>query len=107
VKRRRAIPVEIKRAIEENAVGYIASSYRAFRSGSLRKEPCLSVGEVADYLRQANMPTDFSWASKAEQRQWTRSVLESLRRRGKLSSSLGCPTSGRREVRCYEPKESK
>lgn len=87
----------VKVAIEQHALDFIQGAYKRFESIG-GKEPCMTVGLVADYLRQAHMPEDFRYATKDRQRTWTRSVLESMRRRGQLGSSLGT------SARCYEPK---
>lgn len=94
---RKRIPDAVRAAIAAGALEFIEGSYRrhALVGG---KEPCVTVGLVADYLRQAHMPEDFRWATKEQQRTWTRSVLESMRRMGQVGSSLGGV------ARCYEPK---
>ena len=91
------IPDPVRTAIETHATEFIEGSYRrhAMVGGS---EPCVTVGLVTDYLRQAHMPEDFRWATKTRQRTWTRSVLESMRRQGRIGSSLGA------NGRCYEPR---
>jgi hypothetical protein len=91
------IPDAVRTAIAAGALEFIEGSYRrhALVGG---KEPCVTVGLVADYLRQAHMPEDFRWAPKERQRTWTRSVLESMRRSGQIGSSFGDV------ARCYEPK---
>lgn len=96
-RRRKPIPASVKAAIEEHTTAFIESAYRRYRTVG-GKEPCLSVGLVTDYLRQAHMPEDFRYAAKEQQRTWTRSVLESMRRRGRIGSSFGTT------ARCYEPK---
>ncbi len=105
---RSQLNAETRQAIHDNVLDYISGSYRAWRHrrqyNPKEREPCITTGEVADYLRQHTMTEDFRWATKREQYSWTRSVMESLRRRGKLRSSLGS-AGGRREVRCYEPGE--
>ncbi len=91
------MPDAVRTAIAEQALGFIQGAYR--RHDTLGgKEPCLSVGLVTDYLRQAHMPEDFRYATKEQQRAWTRSVLESTRRRGQIGSSSAARS------RCYEPK---
>jgi hypothetical protein len=94
---RKRIPDAVRVAIAANALEFIEGSYRrhAMIGG---KEPCVTVGLVADYLRQAHMPEDFRWAAKERQRTWTRSVLESMRRSGQIGSSFSDV------ARCYEPK---
>lgn len=99
---RKLIPDAVKAAIEERALGVIESMYRRYEVVG-GKEPCLSVGLITDHLRQAVMPEDFRWATKDRQRTWTRSVLESMRRSGKIGSSSGTTSEGR-VARCYEPK---
>ena len=96
---KRRIPDDVRNAIAANAVEFIENSYRrhAIVGG---REPCLTVGLVTDYLRQTSMPEDFRWATKDRQRTWTRSVLEALRRKGQIGSSLGGA------ARCYEPVRS-
>jgi len=94
---RKRIPDAVRTAIEAGATEIIEGAYRRHATVG-GKEPCVTVGLVADYLRQAHMPEDFRWATKERQRTWTRSVLESMRRRGQLGSSLGAGG------RCYEPK---
>ena len=96
-RRRRKIPPAVRSAIESHATEFIEGSYRRYQAVG-GKEPCVSVGLVADYLRQAHMPEDFRYATKDQQRTWTRSVLESMRRRGQIGSSFGST------ARCYEPK---
>lgn len=95
---KKLIPQEVKSAIESGAVEYIGRSYQRHESYGGR-EPCLSVGAITDYLRQHPMPADFKYATKNRQRTWTRSVLESLRRKGKLGSSFAA------KFRCYEPSK--
>lgn len=95
---RKPIPSIVKTAIAEHATEYIEGRYRWAAQGHGRREPCISVGDVTDFLRQASMPEDFRFATKQQQRTWTRSVLESLRRKNKLGSSFGA------RMRCYEPK---
>jgi hypothetical protein len=93
---RKRIPDAVRAAIAAGALEFIEGSYR--RHATIGgKEPCVTVGLVADYLRQAHMPEDFSWATKKRQRTWTRSVLESMRRIGQVGSSFGGV------ARCYEP----
>lgn len=94
---RKQIPDDVRGALTEHAREFIAGSYRRYQAVG-GKEPCVTVGLVTDYLRQAHMPEDFRWATKDQQRTWTRSVLESLRRRGEIGSSFGAT------ARCYEPK---
>jgi hypothetical protein len=94
---KRAIPDAVKTAIEARASDVIQGLYRRFETVG-DKEPCVTVGLVADHLRQAPMPEDFRYATKEKQRTWTRSVLESMRRRGVIGSSFGA------RARCYEPK---
>jgi hypothetical protein len=96
-RRRKPIPATVKTAIEVHAAEFIEGAYRRHATVG-GKEPCLSVGLVTDYLRQAHMPEDFRYATKEQQRTWTRSVLESMRRRGRIGSSFGAT------ARCYEPK---
>lgn len=99
---KKRIPDTVRAAIEEHALDFIQGSYRRFETVG-GKEPCLSVGLITDYLRQAHMPEDFRWATKDRQRTWTRSVLESMRRAGKIGSSSGVTSEGA-QARCYEPK---
>jgi hypothetical protein len=93
---RKRIPDDVRTAIETGALEIIEGSYRRHATTG-GKEPCVTVGLVTDYLRQAHMPEDFRWATKEQQRTWTRSTLEAMRRRGQIGSSL----SG--TARCYEP----
>ena len=93
---RKRIPDDVRTAIETGALEIIEGSYRRYATIG-GKEPCVTVGLVADYLRQAHMPEDFRWATKEQQRTWTRSVLEAMRRRWQIGSSLGGT------ARCYEP----
>jgi hypothetical protein len=94
---RKRIPDAVSAAIAAGALEIIEGSYRRHATTG-GKEPCVTVGLVADYLRQGSMPEDFRWATKDRQRAWTRSVLESMRRKGQIGSSLGA------RARCYEPK---
>ena len=94
---RKQIPDAVRTMIAEHAIDFIEGSYRRHATVG-GKEPCLTVGLITDYLRQAHMPEDFRWATKERQRTWTRSVLESMRRRGQIGSSFGAT------ARCYEPK---
>jgi hypothetical protein len=105
-KRRRArqdhaekkrIPGVVKESIEAHALTIIQGMYRHHEMHG-GKEPCLTVGLITDHLRQAHMPDDFRWSTKDRQRTWTRSVLESMRRRGLIGSSFAA------KARCYEPK---
>ncbi len=96
MRSRRLIPPTVRTAIVEQALEFVEGSYRRHTTIG-GPEPCVSVGLVTDYLRQAYMPEDFRWATKEQQRSWVRSTLESLRRGGKLGSSLGD------RQRCYEP----
>lgn len=93
---RRKTPVAVKTAIETLLLEFIAASYRHHANVG-GKEPCLTAGLLTDYLRQAHMPEDFRYATKDQQRVWTRSVLETMRRKGKIGSSFGA------RARCYEP----
>ena len=90
------MPLAVKTAIETLLMEFIAASYRHHANVG-GKEPCLTVGLLTDYLRQAHMPEDFRYALKEQQRTWTRSVLEAMRRQGKIGSSFGA------RARCYEP----
>jgi hypothetical protein len=111
-KPRPAHPIT-KAKIADLALDMIAHSYRTYNSmrAEMEKrgvrysshEPCWSVGEVTDMLRQQSMPADFEFASKRRQRTMVRIVLEKLRREGRLSSSIGSVPGRRREIRCYEP----
>jgi hypothetical protein len=94
---RKQIPPAVRAAIEQHALEFIDGSYRRHATVG-GKEPCLTVGLITDYLRQAHTPEDFRWATKERQRTWTRSVLESMRRAGRIGSSFGAT------ARCYEPK---
>ena len=89
------IPTAVRSAIEESALEFIGGAYRRFETVG-GAEPCVSVGLVTDYLRQAHMPDAFRYNTKERQRTWVRSVLESMRRQGKLGSSMGVGH------RCYE-----
>lgn len=91
------IPGAVRAAIEEHALAVIQGLYRRLELVG-GPEPCVTVGLVTDHLRQALMPEDFRYATKERQRTWTRSVLEALRRQGRIGSSFG----GR--ARCYEPR---
>lgn len=93
---RKRIPDAVREAIEAGALEFIEGAYRRHAIVG-DKEPCLTVGLVTDYLRQAHMPEDFRWATKDQQRTWTRTVLESMRRRAQVGSSIGGT------ARCYEP----
>lgn len=93
---RKLIPGPVKAAIESNALTIIHGLYKHHEMHG-GKEPCLTVGLITDHLRQANMPDDFRWATKDRQRTWTRSVLETMRRRGQVGSSFAA------KARCYEP----
>jgi hypothetical protein len=94
---KKSIPDAARTAIEHGALEYINMAYRRYADIG-GKEPCLTVGYITDYLRQAHMPEDFRYALKEQQRTWTRSVLESMRRKGQIGSSFGDRS------RCYEPK---
>jgi hypothetical protein len=94
---KKQIPDDVRAAITVGAMEMIEGAYRR-HSMVGGKEPCVTVGLVTDYLRQAHMPEDFRYATKDRQRTWTRSVLEALRRRGEIGSSLGV------NARCYEPR---
>src|SRR5436190_9784568 len=96
-RKRVKLPIAVKTAIETLLLEFIEASYRRYASVG-DKEPCLTVGLLTDYLRQAHMPEDFRYATKDQQRTWVRSVLESMRRRGVIGSSFGA------RARCYEPK---
>lgn len=96
---KKTIPDVVKAAITAQALEFVDGSYRRYAAVG-GKEPCVTVGLITDYLRQAHMPEDFRYATKNQQRTWTRSVLETLRRRGQLGSSFGGT------ARCYEPKPS-
>ncbi len=100
---RKQIPDAVRTAIEERAAEIIEGTYKRYESVGRsigHKEPCLTVGLITDELRQlAGMPEDFRWTTKERQRTWTRSVLESMRRRGQIGSSLGGT------ARCYEPRQ--
>ena len=94
---RKQMPDAVRAAIEAGVRATIRGMYT--RHGvHVGREPCLTVGVITDHLRQAHMPEDFRYATKDRQRQWTRTVLESLRRRGEIGSSLGSRS------RCYEPR---
>ena len=93
---RKQIPDNVRAAIAAGALEMIEGAYR--RHATIGgKEPCVTVGLVADYLRQAHMPEDFRYATRDRQRTWTRSVLETMRRKGQIGSSFGDT------ARCYEP----
>jgi hypothetical protein len=94
---RKRIPDTVKTAIAAGATEFIEGAYKRLATVG-GKEPCVTVGLVTDYLRQAHMPEDFRYATKDQQRTWTRSVLEAMRRKGTLGSSFGGT------ARCYEPK---
>jgi hypothetical protein len=94
---RKRISDVVRAAIAAGALEIIEGSYRRHETVG-GKEPCVTVGLVADYLRQRSMPEDFRWALKDQQRTWTRSVLESMRQKGQIGSSFGA------RARCYEPK---
>ena len=95
---RRFMPKDVRAAITEQANGYIEKAYEGYAQRGGR-EPCITVGEVTDYLRQSSqMPIDFRFATRDRQSKWTRSILEGLRKKGKLGSSQG-------RFRCYEPKK--
>jgi hypothetical protein len=94
---RKPIPTDVRAAIEAHALEIITNMYRRHATVG-GKEPCVTVSLVADFMRQSQMPDDFRWATKDRQRAWTRSVLESMRRRGQIGSSRGAAG------RCYEPK---
>lgn len=93
---KKQIPDDVRAAIAAGALEMIEGAYRR-HSMIGGKEPCVTVGLVADYLRQAHMPEDFRYATRDRQRTWTRSVLETMRRKGQIGSSFGGT------ARCYEP----
>ena len=99
---RKQMPDDVRTAIEARVAAVIEEVYRNYETVGRsigHKEPCLTVGVVTDYLRQrAGMPEGFRWQVKDRQRVWTRTVLESMRRRGLIGSSLGV------RARCYEPR---
>ena len=99
---RKKIPDAVKAEIEVCVTAIIQSAYRRYATHG-GKEPCLSVGLIVDDLRQqSGLPNDFRYATKTRQRTWTRSVLESMRRRGQIGSSSGVTSDGI-PARCYEP----
>jgi hypothetical protein len=100
---RKQLPDAARAVIEERVLKIIEGTYKRYRESGRsvgHKEPCLSVSLITDDLRQqSGLPEDFRWATKTRQRMWTRSVLESMRRRGLIGASFG------ERSRCYEPKQ--
>lgn len=100
---RKLLPDVARAAIEERVLTIIEGTYKRYEEFGRsvgHKEPCLSVGLITDDLRQqSGLPEDFRYATKTRQRTWTRSVLESMRRRGLIGASFGVGS------RCYEPKQ--
>jgi hypothetical protein len=87
--------------VQAQLLAFIEESYQAWcvRGGP---EPRLTVTVCRDYLDQASAPDDYRFSPHDWRMDIARSVLEGLRRRGLLGSSLAegehCS-----EVRCYEP----
>jgi len=99
---------------EEIIEDYVRDSYANYRTerqfDSRRKEPSITLGDVAGYLRQHSIAGYSPYGTERGNKpftKWTYSVaraaLGRLVRSGKLRTSLGVGLKGQ-EARCYEPK---
>ena len=102
---------EAEEIIEE----YVRDSYASYRTDrqfdSRRKEPSITLGTVAGYLRQHSIAGHCPFGTERGNKpftRWTynvaRAALGRLVRSKKLRTSLGVGLNGQ-EARCYEPGE--
>lgn len=113
LKRLRTIDPQVTAEAEEVIEEYVRNSYASWRTArqydSKRKEPSITLGDVAGYLRQHRIAGYSPFGTESGNRPFTRwlysvakAALGRLVRKGKLRTSLGVGLRGR-EVRCYEP----